>query len=352
MTILGMTIYQIFAFFIIYSVIGWFLEVTFHAVVVGVITNRGFLNGPLCPLYGFGMLLLIGTLNMIPTTESEEPSAIIVFLGGLILATFAELIAGWILDRIFHLRWWDYSDKPFNFRGYICLEFSLIWGIGAIIVMKVAHPVVSHLSTDLIPTRIGWIIMVVLYLATFVDLVVTVATINGFNKKLKELDSISKALREPTDALSRTVAENAMKTQGAIEETRLQATLAKAEFRDKAVSIQQMSKQEVFEATKDALQQSTQKTKDALQQSTQKTKDALQHSTQKTKDVLQHSTQMTMSVLSESKDELIEKYESISKSLTESKFFGAGRLMRAFPYMKHRDYKETVQALLDRVSKK
>ena len=123
-----MTYFQICLYFLVYSFGGWVVEVIFHAVALGKVINRGFLNGPVCPVYGFGVLSVFALLNTIQS-GGHQMSEGMIFVFGFVLATAVELIAGWLLDVCFHARWWDYSDKPLNFHGYICLEFSLIWGL-------------------------------------------------------------------------------------------------------------------------------------------------------------------------------------------------------------------------------
>ena len=144
--ICGMTYFQICLYFLIYSFGGWVVEVIFHAVALGKVINRGFLNGPVCPVYGFGVISVFALLNTIQGSGHQMSDGMI-FVFGIVLATAVELIAGWLLDVCFHARWWDYSDKPFNFHGYICLEFSLIWGLAIVMVVKVFQKYVeAHAS--------------------------------------------------------------------------------------------------------------------------------------------------------------------------------------------------------------
>ena len=134
--ICGMTYYQICWYFLVYSFGGWVVEVIFHAVTLGKVINRGFLNGPVCPVYGFGVISVFAMINTLQSSGYQMSDGMI-FIFGVILATVVELIAGWLLDVCFHARWWDYSDKPLNFHGYICLEFSLIWGLAIVLVVEV-----------------------------------------------------------------------------------------------------------------------------------------------------------------------------------------------------------------------
>ena len=237
-----MTYYQILWYFVIYSLIGWIIEVIFHAVTRGKIMNRGFLNGPLCPVYGFGMLTVLAAVNTaessglitLQTGSPDGKSTALLFLGGMLLSTAIELIAGWLLDICFHMRWWDYSKQPFNLHGYICLEFSIIWGLAITMAIYLVHPLMSlnEGSALLIPEKYGWPILACLYLVLLADLIVTTAIIIGLNKKLKELDKISESMRILSNRMSETIGASTIKTSRKIGEGQVQAALAKAELKD------------------------------------------------------------------------------------------------------------------------
>lgn len=141
-------IYQLLWLFFIYAFLGWCTEVAYAALDTGKLVNRGFLNGPLCPIYGCGMAAVLTLLLPL------QDNLLILFAGGMLLTTLIELVGGWALKTLFHTTWWDYSDKPFNLGGYICLEFSILWGIGATIMVRVVHPVVMKLVLA-IPHKIG-----------------------------------------------------------------------------------------------------------------------------------------------------------------------------------------------------
>ena len=152
----GFSLYQILAFFLIYSCLGWCLEVIYAAVSTGQLVNRGFLNGPVCPIYGFGMIIVLFTLS--PLADN----LLLLYIGGVILPSVLELVGGWALYKLYHTRWWDYSDFPFNIGGYICLEFSLLWGVGTVVVMKAVHPVIAGF-VEMVPQMVGFVLMCILY---------------------------------------------------------------------------------------------------------------------------------------------------------------------------------------------
>ena len=137
--ICGMTYYQICWYFLIYSFGGWALEVVYHAVACGKVINRGFLNGPVCPVYGFGVLSVFAMMNTFQGSGYQLSDGMI-FLFGVILATAVELIAGWLLDVCFHARWWDYSQKKFNINGRVCLGTIVPFGLLGLLIMYVLNP--------------------------------------------------------------------------------------------------------------------------------------------------------------------------------------------------------------------
>ncbi len=290
--ICGMTYYQICWYFLIYSFGGWVVEVIFHAVALGKVINRGFLNGPVCPVYGFGVLSVFAMINTLQSS-SYQMSEGMIFLFGVILATVVELIAGWLLDVCFHARWWDYSDKPFNFHGYICLEFSLIWGLAIVLVVKVFQKYVENNTSMQTDSALGWIILAILYGVYLADLIVTVAVIRGLNKKLTRLNTIQSDMRIVSDKLSDTVANTTIDTAQVIGKGKVQTALAKAELR------------EVAETKKN--------------QSIEK--------------------------LRKKKMELQREFDELSGSITNHTIVGPGRIIKAFPEMKHRYYHELIQEL-------
>ena len=288
----GMTYYQLCSYFLIYSFVGWIVEVIFHAVTLGKVINRGFLNGPVCPVYGFGMLSVLALVGMIPAqVQGRTMGDVWIFVMGTLLATAVELIAGWLLDVIFHARWWDYSDRPFNLHGYICLEFSLLWGVGILLIIRVFQVHVTN-CTQIIPTKYGWIIMAVLYTIYLVDLVVTVAVTRGLNKKLSQLDRLRSELRIVSDGISNKVGTMSIGAAQKVGAGAVQAELAKQEL-----------------------------------------------------------TNYTGEELRKRKEALQNRIEELSNSLTRPKIFGESRLLRAFPDMKHRDYGDVVEKLRERIKR-
>lgn len=117
-----MSIYYSILYFFVYGFLGWCTEVIFAAFKQHRFVNRGFLNGPICPIYGVGVTLVIACL------EAFQSNLLLLYISSVILVTVLEGVTGWAMDKLFHNKWWDYSKLPFNIGGYVCLLFSLIWG--------------------------------------------------------------------------------------------------------------------------------------------------------------------------------------------------------------------------------
>ncbi len=226
------TIYQVLCYFVIYSVLGWAVEVVYQAVNKGIIINRGFLCGPLCPIYGFGVLSMILLLQLICREHPEAFNAVGIFVIGALITTAIELFGALILDKAFHARWWDYSDCRFNLNGYICPKFSLLWGGGILIVVRVVHPFVKGIITVHRETFFGWIVIVTVYASIIADLIVSLMMVNGLNKRFAELDVISSRMRALSDRASAKIGENALEGVEKAEALKLDMAIARAAIGD------------------------------------------------------------------------------------------------------------------------
>ena len=226
-TVCGFSLYHVLAFFLIYSCTGWCLEVIFAAATTGQLVNRGFLNGPVCPIYGFGMIIVLFALTPL------QGSVLLLYIGGVILPSALELVGGWALYKLYHTRWWDYSDFPFNIGGYICLQFSLLWGVGTLVVMRIVHPVVAGL-VDMIPPFIGLVVMCVLYAVYAADVVVTAFAASGLAQALDAMEQLADSIHAVSDAMTQLLGTTALNADQKLDEQRLQFKLAAAEAREAA----------------------------------------------------------------------------------------------------------------------
>ena len=180
--------------FFIYSFVGWVIEVIYYGITEGKFINRGFLAGPLCPVYGLGFYAAIWFF------EPFKDNFLILFFGMATACTIVELIAGLILYHAFHMRWWDYSDYKLNIGGYICLRFFIYWGIAASLGMYVLHPTVKWIIAHInYPIRIGILIFFTIILV--IDLVTTIITIIGFKKKFAAMEKVVSGTKAVSDKI-------------------------------------------------------------------------------------------------------------------------------------------------------
>lgn len=196
-------LYRLIWIFFIYAFLGWCTEVCYVATVTGKFVNRGFLNGPWCPVYGFGVLIVLTCL------EPLADQLALLFLGSLVLTSALEWLTGFLLEKLFHQRWWDYSDQPFNLNGYICLRFSLAWGLACLFVVKLLHPTVL-LLIRLIPHTLGVVLLVLLSAALAVDLAATVSAIAKLNRRLSQIDELAGKIRAVSDDFGEGLADRVL----------------------------------------------------------------------------------------------------------------------------------------------
>ena len=205
------SLYDYVWFFMIYAVVGWMVEVAYAAVETGKLSNRGFLNGPLCPIYGFGMVIVIFVLR--PFNKNIP----ILFAGSFMLTSVLEFITGAVLEKLFNTKWWDYSDKPFNIMGYVCLKFSIGWGIGGVFIMRIIQPGVAKFVSK-IPNTPGKIICAIYMISFVCDAAITVRDMVKFGMKLKSMEMLTTQLRSISDSMAQGIFEGVVTTQKSMDE--------------------------------------------------------------------------------------------------------------------------------------
>ncbi len=198
--------YDILWLFLFYALLGWCCEVIYAALNSGTFVNRGFLSGPVCPIYGVGMVLVL--LSLTPLSHHY----LLLFLGAAAVTSLLEYITGFVLEKIFHDKWWDYSDEHFNLHGYICLKFSILWGLACVLVVKVVAPSIDALYR-LIPRVPGMIILCICYTALAVDLIVTVIGISRLPGKLKKLEVVEEKLHTISDTIGKGLSDKTLEAK-------------------------------------------------------------------------------------------------------------------------------------------
>ena len=181
-------------FFFIYSFIGWVWECRFVSVRKRRWVNRGFMYGPMLPIYGFGALaVLISTIRV-------RDSIPLIFLFGMVGATLLEYVTGAVMERLFNVKYWDYSNQKFNLNGYICLTSSLGWGLFSVLLVKFVHVPIEGAVLK-IPTIIAEGIAFVLTVAAAVDVTQSFNDAMDLKRILAQLEESKKQIRKIQEKL-------------------------------------------------------------------------------------------------------------------------------------------------------
>ncbi len=183
---------DVFLYFIIYSVLGWFGEVFYCYLGTGKLTNRGFFYSPIVPLYGFGALLVYFLLSPF------KSNLLLFFFLAVIVTSTLEYFTALFMENMFHLKWWDYSDHMFNIKGRVCLLNSTLFGIGSVIFMYYIHPFISS-YVALIPLDTKHLIVNLFLIIIIIDLYFTLLKLDklpqrdihilaGLSKNIQDLE--------------------------------------------------------------------------------------------------------------------------------------------------------------------
>ena len=169
--------------FIIYSVFGWIMETLLYVFRDKKFVKRGFLFGPLCPIYGTGAvvltLLFYGKVNNI----------FLLFLWGFLVCGVLEYFTHFVMEKLFHAVWWDYSSRRFNINGRVYLNGLIYFGIGTVLIIKIAQPLVFKLI-DAMPDNLLYILCFIFYTVLVIDVATTVADLKGIVRALKKAQQL------------------------------------------------------------------------------------------------------------------------------------------------------------------
>ena len=210
-TALDIILHTILLFFV-YGFFGWITEVIYAALCEGVFVNRGFLKGPICPIYGFGVVSCVCILKNV-----LDSSTAIVFICSMVLTTAIELVTGFALEKLFHTKWWDYSREKFNFKGYICLKFAVLWGLAATFVLKLLHHFIDN-AVSAIPVKIQIVLSSIFLILLIIDVVSTVIAIIDLQKRLSVITKLGNELHEFSDFIGENISDAAIQLKSESDE--------------------------------------------------------------------------------------------------------------------------------------
>lgn len=306
----SMSIYFILLYFFVYGFLGWCTEVGFAAFKTHHFVNRGFLNGPICPIYGVGVTAVITVLT------PYKSDIIVLYILSVVLVTVLEGVTGWAMDKIFHNKWWDYSDMPLNIGGYVCLLFSIVWGFACLFIIYFIQPLVHDLLA-FIPTIVGIILIIILGITLIADLYVTASTIFKFNRRLAAMEKIAAEMHEISEQIGQEIFEKTIR----------------------AMDRQEASKEKLATAT-DEFKEKMQDTASGLKEKTQGTAFELK---ERALDARERSQEISEELRSRIASLHTRYHESTDKPGRISR-----RLMNAFPKMESRQHKESLEILKKR----
>ena len=303
-------LYQFLCIFFIYAFLGWCTEVSYAALQTGKFVNRGFLNGPVCPIYGFGVVIILACLTPL------KQHFILLFLGSVVLTSLLELVTGFVLEKLFHQRWWDYSDDPFNIGGYICLKFSIAWGLACLFVVDILHPTIQWVIA-LVPRGLGWVLLGVFAACMAVDLAATVSTIAKLNRKLEHIDQLAGRIREASNEFGENLADKV-----------LDAAEKGADFKE---SVQDF---------KEGMEDWSEDVRGDLKENLDGARQAIAQ--YKVESELQRAERQQRR--QQRRQELEQLFNSMRGEL-DGRVLGEGRLMKAFPQMRSTNHRQAMERL-------
>lgn len=209
--ILGITFWRLFAYFIIYSIIGFVIETLFGMAKYGMLESRqSFLYGPFCAIYGVGAIIMILSLQYFKKSYNS------LFIGGCIVGSVTEYLVSWIGEAILHLKWWDYSKMPFNINGRICLLYAVFWGFLGLYLMISLNPKIDRLI-NFIKSKISiHLLQIFVALCTifmFVDCVSTAFALSFFTVRTIKEKNIPVSNQEYVDKAYENIYNNEFKVK-------------------------------------------------------------------------------------------------------------------------------------------
>ena len=306
--------YPLLWLFFIYAFLGWCTEVSYAALKSGRFVNRGFLNGPVCPVYGCGAVLVLWVL------EPLRGNLLLLFLGSVALTSLLEWLTGFVLEWLFHQRWWDYSQEPFNLNGYICLRFSIAWGLACLFVVKLVHPSVLWCIRT-IPHPVGVGLLILFSVTMAVDLAATVRTIARINRQLSQLDELAAGIKEMSNELGENLADRVLDAVEIGDGLR-------ADLQEELDDLR-----EVLAAHRAELQDGLEEVRDSLAQR-------------------RFQLQMDQAEWLEQRERELRALRARLDEVRQSRIFGQRRLLRAFPGMRSTAHQPALERLRRRLERR
>jgi len=304
----GLSLYQMFLMFCFWSFIGWCIEVIDMTYETGEYQNRGFLNMPICPIEGLGVIMV--TVFFRPISDTIVP----LFVASTILCTAFELFVGWGMEKLFNARWWDYSNMKFNYKGYICLRNSIFFGAGCVIVVRYIQPMVLK-AINAIPVKLGMGIVIIMSVLILLDTIASLMAVKKLHNKIKRLDELSRMLLSVSVKTGMKLASGTLRVKSNV---------------DKIID----AKDNVVEKMLDVKDNVVEKVTDAKDNVVGKVTGVKDNVVERVQDMNEYN---------------LEKLKSEYERLISERDEATERLLRAFPKLNFHRYPESLQLLRDKL---
>ena len=185
-------------FFFVYSFLGWCLEVICKLITEKRFINRGILIGPICPIYGYGVLIM----TLFFRKYLNDPITLFILI--IVSCSILEYFTSYFLEKVYHTRWWDYSTKKFNINGRICLETMIPFGILGLLIMNYMNPIIFNLL-NILPNYLIYILSTIFLITYIIDNIISCKIIYNIQKLSKEIQSKQIIKKDDTERITRLV---------------------------------------------------------------------------------------------------------------------------------------------------
>ena len=248
--------YHWLTFFYIYCFFGWIFESTYVSLKQHHFVNRGFLRLPMLPLYGTGAVMMLWV--SLPVKDN----LLLVYCSGVVAATLLEYVTGYIMERLFKVRYWDYSSQKFNLHGYICLTSSIAWGFLTIFMTEIIHRPIERFVLNL-PPSLEWCLLGIVSGCFVMDTIQSTREALSLAKTLESVSKLRADMEEMQVQLALLKAETEQNIENAKEELRA-AVAENVEAHKEMVSARREALEEAVAARREELSEAVEAHKEAV----------------------------------------------------------------------------------------
>lgn len=190
------TILNLWTYFIIYSIAGWCLESVYRSFCEKKLINTGFLNGPFCPIYGIGAIIMLLFLKQF------KENIVILFIISFLVLSIWEYAVGVLLEKIFKTKYWDYSDHKINIKGRVCLFNSISWGILGVIFTRYIHPYIEN-NLGMLNINVLKIVMYIISIIFVIDAIVSIVKTKNIKTALQKVEELNDQIKEKLEEIKK-----------------------------------------------------------------------------------------------------------------------------------------------------